>query len=270
MSNRGPVFTKDLALAKAFTRLETIIVRPDPVYGANYFFHDVEHLSGLKCLSTSGLDGRELKLSIPYPIGLESLTLKGEWSDAQLSPLFSSFKQLTHLTLGRIRCGSSLTVLTGLKRLEVGRIYHDPAIDWNDILACMPQLESLHLKSLNEAQISSSCLAGLKKLASLNLNTANLDGRFFSTVGQLSGLTQLKLIDCGGIDCCLWEVNRLTNLRSLTIYAPSSLNPCSYIEHGSLLRLRELYAIPFAPPASVEELFERLPSLRRVKRDMHS
>lgn len=129
------MFTKDWALAKAFAKLEAITLCADPSFSIHRFFLDLEQLSGLKHLSVRRLDAHGLDLKVPFPIGLESLKLYDCWSDDELSPLFSSFQQLTHFELKLLKGRSSLTVLTGLKELQVETAVGDDAVDdWTTIL----------------------------------------------------------------------------------------------------------------------------------------
>lgn len=264
----GLVFTNDWSLSKAFTKLKAVDLRYEG--GPEDFFLDLEQLSGLTSLSAWKLRRDSLTASVPHPTGLASLRLGDEWGDADLAPLFSSFKQLTHLTLNNLRGGSSLTCLNGLIELEVSTINADALSDWTDVLACMPHLKYLKLRNncSAEVSISSPCLSGMKELAILSLWNVTLDGCSYSTVGQLPELAHLELVYCDGTGSTLHsEINRLTNLHSLHFFQPEASDLVNHIENGSLPRLRELWIPPLSVSAeSVKELFGKLPSLRRLQK----
>lgn len=266
MSEPDLVFTNDWALTKAFTKLEAIELYDDEVRLAEDFFLDLQQLSNLTFLSGDCLRRDSLTASLLHPIGLASLELHAQWSDAELFPLFLSYKHLTHLTLYEARAGSSLTCLTGLKELKLSGMIPDAERDWTKILSCMQQLERLDIHTCR-CQFPSSCLSPLKELESLSLNSVTLDIDFFDAVTVLARLTQLHLIYCDGIDCSgLSKVNRLTDLQDFGLLQFKPLDPCSYVENGRLLRLRNLWLPKSVISEAVEkELFERLPSLRQVR-----
>ena len=210
---------------------------------------------------------------------LKALTFRPTWQTAQQiwTPTYMSQMQLIKLSWKFKTSAFKMLCLTEVTNLYFSFVDHDGQEDLVRLLASMPNLQWLKIKSYDGVPFfPSHLLSRMPRLRGLDLAAVDVDEDIYQTLATLPELIDLtidfyfaqKLPTSIAFHS---QISLLTNLRSLAIRIDDCHEPDGLLDGllgGNLMRLQKLCV----PSPDLRDhravLFKRLPSLRRFSQSI--